>query len=91
MAVTLKSGLSEKVKAEENDKVQSMVETALADIEKRGDDAVRAMSNDFDKWDPTEFLLSDSEVEACMKKLSLQEINDNKFAQEQVRNFAKIL
>ena len=63
MAVTLKSGLSEKVKAEENDKVQSMVEAALADIEKRGDDAVRAMSKDFDKWDPTEFLLSDSEVE----------------------------
>ncbi len=90
MAVTLKSGLSEKVKAEENDKVQSMVETALADIEKRGDDAVRAMSKDFDKWDPTDFLLSDSEVEACMKKLSLQEINDIKFAQEQVRNFAKI-
>ena len=90
MAVILKSGLSEKVKAEENDKVQSMVETALADIEKRGDDAVRAMSKDFDKWDPTEFLLSDSEVEACMKKLSLQEINDIKFAQEQVRNFAKI-
>ena len=90
MAVTLKSGLSEEVKAEENDKVQSMVETALADIEKRGDDAVRAMSKDFDKWDPREFLLSDSEVEACMKKLSLQEINDIKFAQEQVRNFAKI-
>ena len=90
MAVILKSGLSEKVKAEENDKVKSMVETALADIEKRGDDAVRAMSKDFDKWDPTEFLLSDSEVEACMKKLSLQEINDIKFAQEQVRNFAKI-
>ena len=72
MAVTLKSGLSEEVKAEENDKVQSMVETALADIEKRGDDAVRAMSKDFDKWDPREFLLSDSEVEACMKKLSLK-------------------
>ena len=88
--VTLKSGLSEEVKAEENDKVQSMVETALADIEKRGDDAVRAMSKDFDKWDPTEFLLSDSEVEVCMKKLSLQEINDIKLAQEQVRNFAKI-
>ncbi|GIR54460.1 MAG: hypothetical protein CM15mP62_19310 [Rhodospirillaceae bacterium] len=47
MAVTLKSGLSEEVKAEENDKVQSMVETALADIEKRGDDAVRAMSKVF--------------------------------------------
>ena len=30
MAVILKSGLSEKVKAEENVKVQSMVETALA-------------------------------------------------------------
>ena len=90
MAVILKSGLSEKIKAEENDKVQSFVETALADIEKRGDLAVRAMSKDFDKWDPTEFLLSDSEIETCMKKLSPQEINDIKFAQEQVRNFAKI-
>ena len=90
MAVILKSGLSEKIKAEENDKVQSIVETALADIEKRGDLAVRAMSKDFDKWDPTEFLLSDSEIETCMKKLSPQEINDIKFAQEQVRNFAKI-
>ena len=90
MAVILKSGLSEKIKAEENDKVQSIVETALADIERRGDLAVRAMSNDFDKWDPTAFLLSDSEIETCMKKLSPQEINDIKFAQEQVRNFAKI-
>ena len=90
MAVILKSGLSEKIKAEENGKVQSFVETALADIEKRGDLAVRAMSKDFDKWDPTEFLLSDSEIETCMKKLSTQEINDIKFAQEQVRNFAKI-
>jgi len=90
MAVILKSGLSEKIKAEENDKVQSIVETALADIERRGDLAVRAMSNDFDKWDPTAFLLSDSEIETCMKKLSPQEINDIKFAQEQVRNFAKV-
>ena len=90
MAVILKSGLSEKIKAEENDKVQSIVEAALADIERRGDLAVRAMSKDFDKWDPTEFLLSDSEIETCMKKLSPQEIDDIKFAQEQVRNFAKI-
>jgi len=90
MAVILKSGLSEKIKAEENDKVQSIVETALADIERRGDLAVRAMSKDFDKWDPREFLLSDSDIETCIKKLSLQEINDIKFAQEQVRNFAKI-
>ena len=90
MAIILKSGLSEKIKAEENDKVQSIVEAALADIERRGDLAVRAMSKDFDKWDPTEFLLSDSEIETCMKKLSPQEIDDIKFAQEQVRNFAKI-
>ena len=90
MAVILKSGLSEKIKAEENDKVQSIVEAALADIERRGDLAVRAMSKDFDKWDPIEFLLSDSDIETCMKKLSLQEINDIKFAQEQVRNFSKI-
>ena len=90
MAVILKSGLSETVKAEENKKVQSIVEKALADIGSRGDSAVRKMSKDFDKWDPNEFILSAAEIEACMAELTAQEISDIKFAQEQVRNFAKI-
>ena len=90
MAVILKSGLSETVKAEENKKVQSIVEKALADIGSQGDSAVRKMSKDFDKWDPNEFILSAAEIEACMAELTAQEISDIKFAQEQVRNFAKI-
>jgi len=90
MAVILKSGLSETVKAEENKKVQSIVEKALADIDGRGDSAVRKMSKDFDKWDPNEFILSAAEIETCMAELTAQEISDIKFAQEQVRNFAKI-
>ena len=90
MAVILKSGLSETVKAEENKKVQSIVEEALADIGSQGDSAVRKMSKDFDKWDPNEFILSAAEIEACMAELTAQEISDIKFAQEQVRNFAKI-
>ena len=90
MAVILKSGLSEKIKAEENKKIQSIVEKALADIDSRGDSAVRKMSKDFDKWDPKEFILSAGEIEACIGKLTAQEISDIKFAQEQVRNFAKI-
>ena len=90
MAVILKSGLSETVKAEENKKVQSIVEKALADIGSQGDSAVRKMSKDFDKWDPNEFILSAAKIEACMAELTAQEISDIKFAQEQVRNFAKI-
>ena len=90
MAVILKSGLSEKIKAEENKKIQSIVEKALADIDSRGDSAVRKMSKDFDKWDPKEFILSPGEIEACIGKLTAQEISDIIFAQEQVRNFAKI-
>ena len=90
MAVILKSGLSETVKAEENKKVQSIVEKALADIGSQGDSAVRKMSKDFDRWDPNEFILSAAEIETCMAELTAQEISDIKFAQEQVRNFAKI-
>jgi sulfopropanediol 3-dehydrogenase len=80
MAVILKSGLSEKIKAEENKKIQSIVEKALADIDSRGDSAVRKMSKDFDKWDPKEFILSAGEIEACIGKLTAQEISDIKFA-----------
>ena len=67
-----------------------MVEGILADIDKSGDKAVRALSKKFDKWDPKDFKLSKAQIEDCMKRLPKQVIDDIKFAQSQIRNFAQI-
>ena len=90
MALYLKTGTSETEKAEENAKVRAIVESTLAEIETRGDIAVAEMSKKFDSWERESFRLSESEIEGCLSRMSAQDITDIKFAQEQVRNFAKI-
>jgi sulfopropanediol 3-dehydrogenase len=90
MAEYLKTGLSETEKAEENAKVRAIVESTLAEIEARGDAAVSELSKKFDGWERGTFRLSEAEIEGCLARMSAQDITDIKFAQEQVRNFAKI-
>ena len=90
MAVWLKKGISAEDDAADVAEIRSVVENILADIEKSGDKAVRSLSKRFDKWNPKDFKLSKAEIEDCMKSLSKQVIDDIKFAQAQVRNFAQI-
>ena len=90
MAVHLKTGLSKTEKAEENRKARAIVETALAEIEASGDAAVTGMSLKFDNWERENFHLSEVEIESCLSRMSRQNIDDIKFAQTQVRNFARI-
>jgi sulfopropanediol 3-dehydrogenase len=71
-------------------KVRQTVETILADITARGDDAVKEYSKRFDNWEPKEFTLSNDEINKAIKKLSARELEDIQFAQTQVRNFAQI-
>jgi len=71
-------------------KVRQTVETILADITARGDDAVKEYSKKFDNWEPKEFTLSNDEINQAIKKLSARELEDIQFAQTQVRNFAQI-
>ena len=71
-------------------KVRQTVETILADITARGDVAVKEYSKKFDNWEPKEFTLSIDEINKAIKKLSARELEDIKFAQTQVRNFAQI-
>ena len=71
-------------------KVRGTVEAILKDIEERGDDAVREYSRKFDNWDPASFVLSQAQIEAAVKKLSPREVEDIRFAQKQIRNFAQI-
>src|SRR5438046_6227134 len=71
-------------------KTRSAVEAIIADVKARGDAAVRDLSERFDKWSPPSFRLSDDEIRALMAKVSPQTIEDNKFAKQQIRNFAEI-
>lgn len=85
----LKKGRDQATIAEDDAKIRVVVEGLLADIAARGDVAVREMSIKFDKWDRTDYRLAPQEIEACLASLSKRDISDIKFAQEQVRNFAR--
>ena len=86
----LKTGLSDDARADADAKVRRTVEEVLADIEARGDAAVREYSERFDGWSPPDFRLSRAAIEACHERVSARERADIEFAQEQIRNFAEI-
>ena len=88
MAQWLKRSIATASKDEAQSQVRATVETLLADIAARGDVAVREMSARFDHWDRTDFRLTDAEIRACLAELPGRALDDIRFAQEQVRNFA---
>ena len=69
--------------------VRQKVESILEDIRRRGDEAVRELSIEFDSWNPPSFLLTREQSEECLASLAEETVNDIKFAQEQVRTFAQ--
>ncbi len=86
----LKTGIDAEAADEADSKVRETVEGILDDVRQRGDAAVRELSEKFDKWSPESFRLSDAQVQDLVESLPQQTIDDIKFAQEQVRNFAQI-
>lgn len=89
MARFLKRGRDADAVAEDDAKVRATVENILADIKARGDAAVRELSIRFDKWDRQHFRLSEGEIQACLDQLTPRDLEDIRFAQTQVRNFAE--
>ena len=90
MAIWLKRGMAAQAKADADRQVRDIVEAALADIQTRGDAAVREMSVKFDGWDREDYRLSQAEIDSAVGSLTPQERKDIEFAQTQVRNFAQI-
>lgn len=76
------------IKAADN-KVKHTVETIIADIEALGDEAVTALSKRFDDWSPRTFRLSDAEIQSAIALVKKEDLEDIRFAQAQVRNFAE--
>ncbi len=72
-----------------NAKVQETVATIIADIRHRGDLAVRELSERFDGWSPSDFRLSQREIDSIVASVPQETIEDIRFAQAQIRNFAE--
>ena len=65
------------------------VQTLLADIEARGEVAVREMSAKFDNWEPEQFRLTGEEIETIVAGVDPATVADIRFAQTQIRTFAQ--
>jgi sulfopropanediol 3-dehydrogenase len=89
MARYLKRGMDASAIKAADAKVRATVEGILAEIEAGGDAAVRSLSQKFDDWSPASFKLSEAEIERAIAKLRKRDLDDIKFAQAQVRNFAQ--
>jgi len=90
MAEWLKRGAMADQKAAIDAKVRETVEATLADIEARGDAAVRDLAIKFDGMDRASYRLTQAEIDQCIGSLNRQDIIDIEFAQAQVKNFAQI-
>jgi len=89
MALWLKRGMDTGAIKAADAKVRETVESILADIDARKDQAVKDLSKKFDEWAPTDFRLSAHEIERAIAQVPQRDLDDIKFAQAQVRNFAQ--
>jgi sulfopropanediol 3-dehydrogenase len=90
MAIThLKSGKPEAERAEDDAAVRATVESILKDIEARGDAAISDLSQKFDGVTRPAFRLTASEIEAAVNRVSTRDMEDIRFAQDQIRRFAQ--
>ncbi|MCY4306053.1 MAG: histidinol dehydrogenase [Aestuariivita sp.] len=85
----LKKGKSDDERTLDDVKIKTVVEQALSEIETRGDQAVRELSEKFDNYSPMNFRLEENEIEAIISKVSMREMEDIQFAHDQVIMFAR--
>jgi sulfopropanediol 3-dehydrogenase len=86
----IKEGISASDAAVADRKVRDTVSDILDNIRLRGDEAVREYSTKFDRWSPPSYRLTAGEIEGHIASLSKEVLDDIRFAQAQIRNFARI-
>ncbi|PIC73732.1 histidinol dehydrogenase [Sporosarcina sp. P17b] len=89
MVKVIKAGKSQEEVIANDTKVSEIVAGALKDVETRGDQAVRELSEKFDKWSPESFRLSESEIKDIVAQVPDSVIEDIKFAQTNIKAFAE--
>ena len=85
----LKRGMDASAIKAADAKVRETVEGILAQVEDKKDAAIRELSKKFDNWEPKDFRLTPAEIEKAIAQVSKRDLDDIKFAQAQVRNFAQ--
>ena len=85
----LKSGQPPAAQRADDAAIRTTVEDMLLEIERHGDAAVRAYSEQLDQWAPPSFRLSQTEIDACIASLPTRTLDDIRFAQAQIRRFAE--
>ena len=85
----LKRGMDASAIKAADAKVRETVETILGQVEDKKDAAIRELSKRFDNWEPKDFRLSAADIERAIAQVPKRDLDDIKFAQAQVRNFAQ--
>lgn len=85
----IKRGMADADRADDDAKTASVVSATLKDIEARGDKAVHELAVKFDHYDRPSYRLTPDEIQTIIAKVGARDMQDLKFAQEQVRNFAQ--
>lgn len=89
MVKVFKEGKSPEEVSANDSKVSQIVSEALKNVETRGDQAVRELSEKFDKWAPESFRLSKEQINEIVSNVPDEVIEDIKFAQKNIRAFAE--
>ena len=90
MVIHLKKGKDKSAIAKDDAEVREVVEGIINDIEARGDIAVRELSLKYDGLAPKKLFLDEDDIAAALAKVSANDLDDIKFAQTQIRNFAEL-
>lgn len=85
----LKQGKSSADIKSADEKVSEIVRDTLKQIENEGDKAVRKLSEQFDKWTPENFRLTDEQIQNIVDYIPEQTKRDIAFAQGNIKKFAK--
>ena len=86
----IKKGMKADAVAANQTKTRHIVEGILNDVYQKGDEAIRALSQKFDNWNPDSFRLSDQQIQDIITTVPKGTQEDIKWAQAQVRRFAQI-
>lgn len=90
MARRLKRGIDDAEMREIEVGIRKAVEDAIRQVEQDGDAALRAIFVNFVGLDRDAYRLGHSEIQACADQLIEGDLDDSRFEQAQIRNFAQI-
>jgi sulfopropanediol 3-dehydrogenase len=85
----IKKGITYAESKEADTKIKRIVESIINSIVEGGDEVIRSLSMKFDKWSPESFKVSKETLQEIIEDLPQQVIDDIRFAQTQIKNFAE--